>query len=182
VGAGLKDHSALSRLFAVSIIIVVVAIGSFSGALCSVMVVSSRIWESSGWDNLVVVSDAFRIEFLSDLISVLKEEYSFELLHNSVQAWIDYRDWMRYPAEWDNIERLIKESKRHGVPIGVAYGYHVTDSVTAPYNDEVGFLHYYRALIPENEKWRYPNRTIARNPYSVGASRNSFQARKFFFA
>ena len=177
---GLTVYSGLSRLFAVSsVIIVITAIGSFSGGVYIggapapyPATMTSPGVEGSRWqDDLVIIGDAFRIEFFSALISILKGEYGFELLHNSVQAWIDYRDWMRYPAEWNNIGRLINESKRYGVPIGVVYGYHVGDSVTAPYSDEVGFLHYYRALIPENEKWRYPNGTIARDPYSVGTSR-----------
>jgi hypothetical protein len=67
---------------------------------------------------------------LSQMLGQLKEEYRIEAPHNTVQAWIDYREWSRFPAEWDvNIARLIREAHNVGLPIGVAYGYHVGDSV-----------------------------------------------------
>ena len=124
------------------------------------------------WSKFMVIGDAFRIEFYFDELDSLTKDYELEALHNTVQAWIDYRPWMEYPGEWRNIKRLIEIAHIHGLPVGVAMGYHVGDSVDADYNDSIGFLHYYRAIIPEDEKWKYPNGSVAEEPYSVGASRS----------
>jgi prefoldin subunit 5 len=127
-----------------------------------------------GWQDFTVIGDAFTgMPFYPQMLGQLKEEYRLEALHNTVQAWMDYREWSRFPAEWDvNIARLIREAHNVGLPIGVAYGYHVGDSVDARYDESVGFLHYYRQLIPDEQKWRYPNGTVALDPYSVGSSRS----------
>jgi prefoldin subunit 5 len=127
-----------------------------------------------GWQDFIIIGDAFSgMPFYPQMLSQLKEEYRLEALHNTVGAWIDYREWMRHPAEWDvNIARLIREAHNVGLPIGVAYGYHVGDSVDARYNESVGFLHYYRQLIPNEQKWHHPNGTVALDPYSVGSSRS----------
>ena len=127
-----------------------------------------------GWQDFIIIGDAFSgMPFYPQMLSQLKEEYRLEALHNTVGAWIDYREWMRHPAEWDvNIARLIREAHNVGLPIGVAYGYHVGDSVDARYNESVGFLHYYRQLIPNEQRWHHPNGTVALDPYSVGSSRS----------
>jgi regulator of replication initiation timing len=127
-----------------------------------------------GWQDFTVIGDAFSgMPFYPQMLGQLKEEYRLEALHNTVGAWIDYREWMRHPAEWDvNIARLIREAHNVGLPIGVAYGYHVGDSVDARYGESVGFLHYYRQLIPNEHKWHHPNGTVALDPYSVGSSRS----------
>jgi regulator of replication initiation timing len=127
-----------------------------------------------GWQDFTVIGDAFSgMPFYPQMLGQLKEEYRLEALHNTVQAWMDYREWSRFPAEWDvNIARLIREAHKVGLPIGVAFGYHVGDSVDSRYGESVGFLHYYRQLIPDEQKWRYPNGTVALDPYSVGSSRS----------
>jgi hypothetical protein len=127
-----------------------------------------------GWQDFTVIGDAFSgMPFYPHMLGQLKEEYRLEALHNTVQAWMDYREWSRFPAEWDvNIARLIREAHKVGLPVGVAYGYHVGDSVDARYGESVGFLHYYRQLTPYERKWRYPNGTVALDPYSVGSSRS----------
>jgi prefoldin subunit 5 len=127
-----------------------------------------------GWQDFIIIGDAFTgMPFYPHMLGQLKEEYRLELLHNTVQAWMDYREWMRHPAEWDvNIARLIREAHNVGLPVGVAFGYFVGDSVDARYNESVGFLHYYRQLVPDERKWRYPNGTVALDPYSVGSSRS----------
>jgi len=127
-----------------------------------------------GWQDFIIIGDAFSgMPFYPQMLGQLKEEYRLEALHDTVQAWMDYREWSRFPAEWDvNIARLIREAHNVGLPIGVAFAYHVGDSVDARYNESVGFLHYYRQLIPNEQKWRYPNGTVALDPYSVGSSRS----------
>jgi hypothetical protein len=127
-----------------------------------------------GWQDFTVIGDAFSgMPFYPHMLGQLKEEYRLEALHNTVGAPMDYREWSRYPAEWDvNIARLIREAHNVGLPVGVWGGYFVGDSVDARYNENVGFLHYYRQLIPYEQKWRHPNGTVALDPYSVGASRS----------
>ena len=122
------------------------------------------------WD-FPVIGDGFRIEFYNDMLGSLKSEYALNALHNTVQAWIDYRDWMRYPDEWGNIARLIGYAHQNALPVGVVFGYHVSDSVDAKYADAVGFLYYYQNVLPNEQRWRFPNGTIASDPYSVGLSR-----------
>ena len=124
------------------------------------------------WDNPIVVADAFRIEFYGDMLNEIKNDYKLEFLHNTVQAWIDYRAWMKYPEEWEHIRSLISLSHAHNIPVGIAMGWHVGDSVYDPYNSEIGFLYYYQHVIPYSKKWRYPNGTIALDPYTVGLSRS----------
>jgi predicted nucleotidyltransferase/regulator of replication initiation timing len=110
--------------------------------------------------DILIITEKERIEVL-------------EALHNTVGAPMDYREWLRYPSEWDvNIARRISEAHNVGLPVGVWHSYGVADSVYARYNESVGFLHYYRQLIPNEQKWRHPNGTIALDPYSVGASRS----------
>jgi hypothetical protein len=117
---------------------------------------------TSQWDNLTVVGDAFRIEFYGEELESLKEDYSMEFLHNTVQNWIDYRSWMRYPSEWnDTVYKLITLSHSAGVPVGTAMGWHVGDSVDAPYEADVGFLYYYQHVLDNSQKWKYPNGSIA---------------------
>ena len=108
----------------------------------------------------------------SQFLGYLKSEYSLEALHNTVPAWIDYRSWMRYPSEWRYIQYLVSISHSNGLPVGICFGYHVTGSVDAPENSPEGFLYYYKYLIPQREKWKYPNGTIASDPYTVGVSRS----------
>jgi prefoldin subunit 5 len=125
-----------------------------------------------GWQDFTVIGDALAA-FYPHMLGQLKEEYRLEALHNTVGAPMDYREWLRYPSEWDvNIARRIREAHNVGLPVGVWHSYGVADSVDARYNGSVGFLHYYRQLIPNEQKWRYPNGTIALDPYSVGASRS----------
>jgi regulator of replication initiation timing len=125
-----------------------------------------------GWQDFTVIGDAL-VAFYPQMLGQLKEEYRLEALHNTVGAPMDYREWLRYPSEWDvNIARRIREAHNVGLPVGVWHTYGVADSVDARYNGSVGFLHYYRQLIPDEQKWRYPNGTIALDPYSVGASRS----------
>jgi prefoldin subunit 5 len=124
------------------------------------------------WQDFIVIGDALAA-FYPQMLGQLKEEYRLEALHNTVGAPMDYREWLRYPSEWDvNIARRIREAHSVGLPVGVWHNYGVADSVDARYNGSVGFLHYYRQLIPDEQKWRYPNGTIALDPYSVGASRS----------
>jgi regulator of replication initiation timing len=125
------------------------------------------------WQDFTVIGDALAA-FYPRMLGQLKEEYRLELLHNTVQGWIDLRKgFLNYPAHWDvYVARVIREAHDVGLPIGITYGYHVVDSVDARYNESVGFLHYYRQLIPDEQKWRYPNGTIALDPYSVGSSRS----------
>ncbi len=127
---------------------------------------------TSQWNNPTIVGDAFRIEFYGGMLGKIKDEYHIEFLHNTVQAWIDYRPWMKYPNEWGNIRSLISLSHEYGIPVGIATGWHAGDSVDAPYNSELGFLYYYRHMLPHVLKWRYPNGTIASDPYTVGLSRS----------
>jgi hypothetical protein len=124
------------------------------------------------WDEMLIIGDGmFSIPWHYDKLADLKREYALEALHNTVGAWIDYRPWLKYPDEWDvNIRRLIDAIHDAGLPAGVAYGFHVGDSVNSAYDEQVGFLHYYRVLI--DEKWKYPNGTISPDPYSVGASKS----------
>jgi regulator of replication initiation timing len=126
-----------------------------------------------GWQDFIVIGDALAA-FYPHMLGQLKEEYRLELLHNTVQGWIDLRKgFLNYPAHWDvYVAPVIRAAHAVGLPIGITYGYHVTDSVNARYNESVGFLHYYRQLIPDEQKWRYPNGTIALDPYSVGSSRS----------
>jgi len=125
-----------------------------------------------GWQDFTVIGDAL-VAFYPQMLGQLKEEYRLEALHNTVGAPMDYREWLRYPSEWDvNIARLIREAHNVGLPVGVWHTYGVADSVDARYDERIGFLHYYRQLIPDEQKWRYPNGTIALDPYSVGASRS----------
>jgi regulator of replication initiation timing len=126
-----------------------------------------------GWQDFTVIGDALAA-FYPHMLGRLKEEFRLELLHNTVQGWIYYSDpGFNYPAQWDvYVARVIKEAHDVGLPIGITYGYHVADLVNARYNESVGFLHYYRQLIPDEQKWRYPNGTIALDPYSVGVSRS----------
>jgi hypothetical protein len=125
-----------------------------------------------GWQDFTVIGDAL-VAFYPQMLGQLKEEYKLEALHNTVGVWIDYREGARFPAQWDvYVARLIREVHNVGLPIGVAIGYFVGDSVDARYNESVGFLHYYRQLIPDEQKWRYPNGTVALDPYSVGSSRS----------
>lgn len=126
----------------------------------------------SSWNDYIVIGDAFRIEFFYNSLENLKSEYALEGLHNTVQAWIDYRRWGRYPSEWNHIQDLISVSHNNGIPIGVVFGYHVGGPVDAPENSPEGFLYYYKNIIPQNEKWRYPNGTLANDPYTIGASRS----------
>jgi len=130
----------------------------------------TRSLSASKWKDYLVIGDAFRIEFYGYMLDMIKREYCLEAFHNTVQAWIDYRDWMRYPYEWKNIERLIESAHLNGLPVGVATGYHVADSVDASYSAHVGFLHYYRSIL--DTEWRYPNGNLAVDPYTVGASRS----------
>jgi len=149
-------------------------------SLSSQVSIGSGRWQATsfagerGWQDFVVIGDAFSgMPFYPHILGQLKEEYRLEGLHNTVPAWIDYREWMRYPAEWDvNIARLIREAHNVGLPVGVTYGYHVSDMVDARYDESLGFLHYYRQLIPDERKWRHPNGTVALDPYSVGSSRS----------
>ncbi|GAB6100868.1 hypothetical protein JCM16138_00910 [Thermococcus atlanticus] len=120
----------------------------------------------------IIVGDAFRIEFYGDMLNDIKTDYHLEFLHNTVQAWIGYTPWAKYPGEWRNIQSLISLSHAYDIPVGVATGWHVGDSVDDPYKSEIGFLYYYRHLIPYSKKWRYPNGTISEDPYSVGLSRS----------
>ncbi|MDJ0269294.1 MAG: hypothetical protein NXY59_01870 [Aigarchaeota archaeon] len=92
-------------------------------------------------------------------------------MHNSVQSWIEYREWARYPEEWNFVERMIREIHDRGIPAGVVYGYHAADVAARSYDDNEGFLYYYRSILPQDKKWRYPNGSVAGDPYSVGASR-----------
>jgi hypothetical protein len=126
-----------------------------------------------GWQDFIVIGDALAA-FYPHMLGRLKEEFRLELLHNTVQGWIYYSDpGFNYPAQWDvYVARVIREAHDVGLPIGIAYGYHVADLVNARYNESVGFLHYYRQLIPDEQKWRYPNGTVALDPYSVGSSRS----------
>ncbi|MEN2975307.1 MAG: hypothetical protein ABDH32_07015 [Candidatus Caldarchaeales archaeon] len=97
---------------------------------------------------LVIGDGMFSIPWHHNLIGELKEEYKLQALHNSVGAWIDYREWMQYPEEWDvNIARFIRAIHGFGLPAGFQYGFHVGDNVYAGYDEPVGFLHYYRNLI-----------------------------------
>ena len=149
-------------------------LGSLHGATLAVYIGDNKSFsrDAGCWKKFIVIGDAFRIEFYFDRLNALAEDYELKALHNTVQAWIDYRSWMQYPYEWSNIERLIGAAHTHGLPVGVATGYHVGDSVDADYDAPVGFLYYYRAIIPDDEKWMYPNGTAAKDPYSVGASRS----------
>ena len=125
------------------------------------------------WEDFVVVGDAFRVEDFHYLLGALKEDYRFEALHNTVQAWMGI--W-----EWDVSGRFIQAIHDYGIPAGVVYGYHVSDKVFKPYSASEGFLYYYRMRVPE--KWRYPNGSVAPDPYSVGASRQftgAYTARVF---
>jgi hypothetical protein len=124
------------------------------------------------WQDFTVIGDAL-VAFYPQMLGQLKEEYRLEALHNTVGAPMDYREWLRYPSEWDvNIARRIREAHNVGLPVGVWHSYGVSDSVDARYNESVGFLHYYRQLIPDEQKWRHPNGTVALDPYSVGSSRS----------
>jgi len=121
--------------------------------------------------NCVIVGDAYSLDFFRYELPVIAEEYGLEALHNSIGCWIDYREWLNYPVEWGYIGDLIRGVHSAGLPVGVTYGYHVSDSVIAPYDENVGFLYYYRTL-PTSEKWHYPNGTVSKDPYSVGSSRS----------
>jgi len=127
------------------------------------------IASASTWDRFIIVGDAFRIEFYGGILGHILQKYPIEFFHNTVQAWIDYRPWMEYPWEWENIETLISKSHTYKIPVGIATGWHVGDSISEPYNSDIGFLFYYTHVYPH--KWRYPNGTIAQDPYNVGLSR-----------
>jgi hypothetical protein len=72
-----------------------------------------------GWQDFIVIGDALAA-FYPHMLGQLKEEYRLEALHNTVGAWMDYREWSRFPAEWDvYIARLIREAHNVGLPIGV---------------------------------------------------------------
>jgi hypothetical protein len=46
-----------------------------------------------GWQDFTVIGDAFTgMPFYPQMLGQLKEEYRLELLHNTVQAWMDYRE------------------------------------------------------------------------------------------
>ncbi len=124
------------------------------------------------WNDLIVVGDAFRIEFYGNMLNEIKSDYHLEFLHNTVQAWIDYRPWMKYPEEWRHVQSLISLSHAYGIPVGTAMGWHVGDSVDEPYTSHIGFLYYYQHVLPYSKRWRYPNGTIASDPYTVGLSRS----------
>jgi len=49
----------------------------------------------------------------------INPEYRFEALHNSVQAWIEYRPWAQYPAEWHFIGKMIQAIHDNGILAGV---------------------------------------------------------------
>jgi len=165
----MKGTSPIMKVGILLLIIILLSVNLFNTTALSQRFDVKR----TSWENYLIVGDALRIEFFWNELPKIKEDYKLEALHNTVQAWIDYREWMEYPQEWDvTIARLIKVGHESGLPIGVTFGYHVGDSVTAPYNDNVGFLYYYRKIIPIDDKWRYPNGTIANDPYSVGSSRS----------
>jgi hypothetical protein len=81
-----------------------------------------------GWQDFIVIGDALAA-FYPHMLGRLKEEYRLELLHNTVQGWIYYSDpGFNYPAQWDvYVARVIREAHDVGLPIGITYGYHVTD-------------------------------------------------------
>ncbi len=121
----------------------------------------------------MVVGDALAaLPFISfDELVKLKEDFGLEALHNSIGVWIDYRPWLNYPQGWSTwVRNMVDLARSVELPIGFTFGYHVADSVTANYSDPIGFLHYYRAIL--KDKWRYPNGTIAPDPYTVGSSRS----------
>jgi len=130
--------------------------------------------EDVGWRGYVVIGDALAaLPWLSvDDIRRLKEDYGLEGIQNSVGVWIDYRSWLDYPRYWNTAHIWAENIKSAGMPAGFTYGYHVGDSFTAGYDEAVGFLHYYRAILGDEDKWRYPNGSIAPDPYTVGASRS----------
>jgi hypothetical protein len=134
--------------------------------------VIKSIAQPSSWVDSPVIGDAFRIEFYRDKLSGIKQDYRLSALYNTVSAWIDYRSWMQYPDEWNNIANLISISHQNGLPVGISTGYHAGDSVDAPYADPVGFLYYYQHVLPSSQWWRFPNGTVASDPYSVGLSRS----------
>lgn len=121
--------------------------------------------------NYMVVGDAYRIEFFSDMLGKVIDDYGLEALHNTVQAWIGYSEWAKYPDEWNNIRGLVSEAHKNHIPVGVTYGFHVSDSANIPYDTAEGFLYYYKTVIPRVEWWRYPNGSVAEDPYTVGVSR-----------
>ncbi len=142
-------------------------------AVClMIFVLMANISTATQWNDPIVVGDAFRIEFYGDMLNEIKNDYQLEFLHNTVQAWIDYRPWMKYPGEWRHIQSLISLSHAYDIPVGIAVGWHVGDSVDDPYNSQIGFLYYYQHVMPYSQKWRYPNGTISSDPYTVGLSRS----------
>jgi len=135
-----------------------------------VNVVASPNNRKKWWEKCVIVGDGFRIEFFRDEIDALKKDYHLEALHSTVQAWMEYSEWAKYPEAWNNVRDLIQAAHLRGLPVGVVTGYHPTDVVNAPYNSPKGFLYYYRMFV--RPKWRWPDGREAEDPYSVGLSRS----------
>ena len=105
------------------------------------------------------------------MLSEIKNDYKLEMLHNTIQAWIEYTPWTQYPEHWSTVTQLAEEAHKNGLKVGSTFGFHTSEFFEAHIDDPYGFLYYYKTL-PENEKWKFPNGTIADDPYYVGSSRS----------
>lgn len=127
---------------------------------------------NTDWENLTVVGDVFRTEFFNNLLNETRDEFKLEGLHNSVQAWIEYTSWCTYPSSWNGVERLTQEVHSSNLPVGSVFGFHTSEWQKLGIEEPWGFQYYYKHVLAENKKWRYPNGTIAEDPHFAGDTRS----------
>jgi hypothetical protein len=128
------------------------------------------------WKNAVVVGDAYHPEFdfMSSAVPSLIQQFGLEGFHNSIQAWIDYRDWAQFPAQWSSIQAQVQTIHGDGVPIGSEFQYGFSECGTTPISTPCGLSYLYETMdqqqLSYDQKWRFPNGTVASNPIVIVAS------------
>ena len=127
---------------------------------------------SQPWWKGAVISDSFHyMPWMqsSASMSAFKQLYAINGMPNTVAAYADYREWMPWPAAWSQVSQQIAVAHGASLPIGVISQFNPSDCADTPVSEACGFLYIYQNLT--SPWWPYPNGTLAKDPYSQGATR-----------